>query len=360
LKVVVRYATASSLTMSSAFDDVLRLYDYELPPELIARTPAHPRDAARLLVYDRSTSRTVESTCVQIGEFLPEGCLLVLNETRVIPAKFQGVRSTGGRVTFLYLGAHGRSIRAFANRRLKLGEVVRLSGGMSVEVTHNDGKDWILRPSASVKQFQLFLERSGCAPLPPYIKHSPLTERQLRREYQSVFAKQRGSVAAPTASLHFTKRLLGALERRGIRIAKVTLHVHLGTFAPLTEAQWSAGSLHSEHFSIPHRTKVLLEQAKRSGGAVIAVGTTVVRTLESASDDHGNIVRTSGETNLFIRDGYRFHMVDGLLTNFHVPRSSLLMLVGAFIGRTHLLSLYHRAIRSKFRFFSFGDAMLIL
>jgi S-adenosylmethionine:tRNA ribosyltransferase-isomerase len=202
--------------------------------------------------------------------------------------------------------------------------------------------------------------QQGTAPLPPYIKHTPLTREQLLTEYQSVFAKDPGSIAAPTASLHFTPELLASLQDRGIALAYTTLHVHLGTFAPLTEEQWQTGRLHQEEYHIDPQTIAVLEQAKRDGRPIIAVGTTVVRTLESATDDAGVITRSEADTSLFIREGYTFRMVSGLITNFHVPRSSLLMLVAALTGRETLLSLYKEAIEKRFRLFSFGDAMLIL
>ena len=246
-----------------------------------------------------------------------------------------------------------------ADRRLKPGERLETADGDAFSVAAQDGRFWLLRPEFPVEELRDVLERCGTMPLPPYIKESPLSERKLREEYQAVFAREEGSVAAPTASLHFTPELLAALEASGTRIAKVTLHVHLGTFAPLTERQWESGRLHAESYRVPPETASLLESAKAAGDPIVAVGTTALRTLESAADDRGKIVRPEGETTLFIREGYAFRMVSALVTNFHVPRSSLLMLAGAFGGRERVLEVYREAVARKWRLFWFGDAMLI-
>ncbi len=342
-----------------SFDDVLRSYDYELPERLIARSPASPRDAARLLVYERAGGTTRESTFRSLGDFLPKGALLVLNQTKVIPARLRFSRTTGGAVAALYLGMRDGAARFLANKRLRPGEELAVADRRFV-VEGSEGKEWVLRPSFPAGEMLSVLERHGETPLPPYIKESPLTEEERRREYQTVFARDAGSIAAPTASLHFTEALLEELRRRGVETASVTLHVHLGTFAPLTEEQWDAGALHREEYEIPPASVALVHAAKREGRPVIAVGTTSVRTLESAADECGRLVKTSGETDLFIREGYRFRIVDGLITNFHVPRSSLMMLVSALIGRETLLRLYRTAIEKEFRFFSFGDGMLLI
>ncbi len=342
------------------FASILGRYDYTLPPQLIAQKPASPRDSARLLVYERASRKTSWTTFRDIGKFLPRDAVLVLNQTKVIPAKLELTRATGGKVSALFLGSDRDTIRVLANRKLKPGEFLALAGKRGFTVMASEEKYWRLRPSFPVSELQKMFDRFGTMPLPPYIKHSPLTRSELKREYQSVFAVDPGSIAAPTASLHFTKKLLGDLKQSGIRVAHVTLHVHLGTFAPLTEEQWKRGELHTEHYVIDAGTAAVLKQAHRASHPVIAVGTTVVRTLESSSDSHGRIVRPSGNTSLFIREGYKFHLVDGLITNFHVPRSSLLMLVSAFTGREAVLDLYRQAIEREFRFFSFGDGMLLL
>jgi S-adenosylmethionine:tRNA ribosyltransferase-isomerase len=345
--------------MKPAFSEVLRLYDFCLSPELIAQKPASPRDSARLLVFDRASKHREDAVFRDIGEFLPEQSVLVLNETRVIPAKLTLTRTTGGMVSALVLGRQGSSLRVFANRKLRIGELLTLAASHTFTVQAQNGKEWLITPSFAEDPDRV-LDKLGTMPLPPYIKHSPLSPQGLRREYQSVFARERGSIAAPTASLHFTQSLLSRLQQRGIRLAFVTLHVHLGTFAPLTEEQWREGALHRETYHMSDETAEILGSAKRSGDPIIAVGTTVVRTLESCCDEKGKIVRRAGETNLFIREEYTFRLVDGLITNFHVPRSSLLMLVSAFAGRENILSLYQHALDERYRFFSFGDAMLIL
>lgn len=346
--------------MKPNFADVLADFDYAFPPELIAQKPAHPRDSAKLAVVDRKSGTVRWSDFRSIGKFLPKDAVLVLNKTKVIPAKLIAKRSTGGSVSLLSLGVQGKCMRAFANRKLRIGEHLALDRTDGFTVEGSNGKEWLLRPDFPLKQLQKMLARKGEMPLPPYIKHCPLTKKELKEEYQSVFAKDAGSIAAPTASLHFTNRLLKDLEKSGISIVYVTLHVHLGTFAPLTEEQWKSGHLHHEEYVIDAKAKKTLEQAKKERRPIIAVGTTVTRTLESASDRNGKIVCPKGETDLFIREGYDFRLTDGLITNFHVPRSSLLMLVSAFAGRKKILDVYQQAIEKRLRLFSFGDGILIL
>lgn len=342
-----------------SFDETLRLYDYALPPELIAQVPASPRDSAKLLVYRRETGETTSTVFREIGEFLPPRALLILNRTKVIPARMPLLRESGGSVEALFLGMQGETMRVLAPKKLRVGEVLYL-GSHTLTVRARDEQAWLLDAKISQTALACLLDEYGKTPLPPYIKHSPLTESQRRSEYQSVFARDRGSIAAPTASLHFTRRLLTQLRARGIETASVTLHVHLGTFAPLTAEQWASGHLHREEYRIPAATIAAIRRAKEDGRSIIAVGTTVVRTLESACDEHGALVRSSGDTQLFIREGFRFRVVDGIITNFHVPRSSLLMLVSAFAGLERMHELYQRAIAEHYRFFSFGDAMLLL
>ncbi len=343
-----------------SFEDVLRLYDYALPPERIAQAPATPRDSARLLVYRRAADAVEWSTISKLPALLPPRAVLVLNETKVIPARLPAKRSTGGQVLLLYLGRNARELKFLSNRRLRPGEVLRISPRRTLTVLRADAKVWFLKPSFSPSAIRSVLHRHGIVPLPPYINRTPLSRAEVRRRYQTVFAKTEGSIAAPTASLHFTRGLLQKLERSGVSIARVTLHVHLGTFSPLTEEHWKTGKLHPESYSIDSRSARLLAEAKRTGRPIIAVGTTALRALESAADGRGRIVHPQGVTRLFVREPYRFRIIDGLLTNFHVPKSSLLMLVAALTGREKILGLYDEAIRRDFRFFSFGDAMLIL
>jgi S-adenosylmethionine:tRNA ribosyltransferase-isomerase len=218
---------------------------------------------------------------------------------------------------------------------------------------------YIFKPSFPISRIIAILMRHGTTPIPPYIKHSPLSEKKLRTEYQTVFARVRGSVAAPTASLHMTPRLFRALKKAGHEVRYVTLHVGLGTFAPLTENQLATGKLHTEQYSIAAPTARALNAAKKAGRPIIAVGTTVARTLESAARGTARLTVPRGATDIFIRPGYAFSFVDGLITNFHVPRSSLMMLVAALVGREKILEIYRTAIQKKFRLFSFGDGMLI-
>jgi S-adenosylmethionine:tRNA ribosyltransferase-isomerase len=345
----------------SSFNEVLDRYAYDLSPELIAQTPASPRDSAKILVYDRKKREPAFSVFRDIDQYLPLRSLLILNRTKVIPARIPFQRPTGGVIEVLSLGSTEKYLRVLSPKRLQIREMLTvLSGSQQVIVDGTDGNEWLLRPLFPMEELPDVLEKSGTTPLPPYIKHSPLTEAERRREYQSVFARDPGSIAAPTASLHFTRALLTRLKAQGIETASVTLHVHLGTFAPLTEEKWQTGRLHLEEYVIPPRTVAAIKRAKEEGRPVIAVGTTVVRTLESSADDDGTIIKPSGTTDLFIREGHRFRVVDGMITNFHVPRSSLLMLVSAFVGHEVTMDLYRQAAEQKFRFFSFGDAMLLV
>lgn len=386
-----------------SFEDTLRLYDYALPHERIATKPASPRDSAKLVVFDRATGRTTWTTFRKIADHLPPRSLLVLNETKVIPARLRLRRETGGTIAVLYLGTEKGMMYVLSPKKLKVGERLRLRGKDVCVVERTSKADipshvvpiprtagavhlgnknsaapvpgcgtigegiapssmniWLLRPLFPIRRLDHLLRRHGETPIPPYIKHSPLSERTLRSSYQTIFAKTPGSIAAPTASLHFTKRLMRELKKRGIDVVKVTLHVHLGTFAPLSAEQWKRGKLHAEAYAIDPTTARLIERAKREGRSIVAVGTTVARTLESAAGAPGRLRHVQGTTDLFIRDGHRFRIVDSLITNFHVPKSSLLILVCAFDGRQRIFDIYRQAIDRKLRFFSFGDAMLIL
>jgi S-adenosylmethionine:tRNA ribosyltransferase-isomerase len=343
----------------SELDDILAPYDYAFPPELIAVSPAHPRDSARLLVHDRSTGKTSFSTFAHITDYLPKNAVLVFNRTKVIPARMHLTKQTGGMIEALYLGSHGSTVRVMASGKMTEGDRLAWTDSHSFTVAQRDGKYAELQPSFPITDLYRFLERYGETPLPPYIKDSPLSESERRTEYQTVFAKQEGSVAAPTAGLHFTPELLERIEAHGCAIRYVTLHVNLGTFAPVTEEHLKAKKLHEEWYEIDEETAAFLNQAKAEGRPVIAVGTTSVRTLESATINR-RLQNLSRITDIFIDEQDDLHFVDGLVTNFHVPRSSLLMLVSAFIGRETLLDLYRQAIDRKFRLFSFGDGMLIL
>lgn len=344
------------------FEDILAAYDYALPDELVAQAPADPRDSARLAVLDRAAGKTEFAVFRDIGDYLPQNAVLVLNETKVVPARLRLRRSTGGRAEVLILGAEAGALKVMANRRLRIGEtlIAEENPSKAFAVLRPSERYWLLRPSFPMEELAAVLHAAGEMPLPPYIDRSPLTQAEIKTRYQSVFARNEGSIAAPTASLHFTPELLSALEESGRSIVRVTLHVHLGTFARLTPMQWATGRLHEEEYVVEPEAAAALEAAKASGRPIVGVGTTAVRTLESAFDAQGRCVRPEGVTDLFIREGYAFKMADAMVTNFHVPKSSLLMLVCAFAGRERTLDLYRAAVAQRMRFFSFGDAMLIL
>jgi len=339
-------------------EQTIQAYDYAFPETLIAQNPASPRDSAKLLIYDRKNDEVAESTFAHIGEYLPKNAVLVFNQTKVFPARLKVTKPTGGEARILYIATEGDCIRVMSDRKLIVGTNVLIAKDLFLTVVSHDEKQYLLKPSFPIQQLAAVLERYGITPIPPYIKKTPLTESALRKRYQTVFAKHSGSVAAPTASLHFTDRLLKKLQRSGIDIRFVTLHVNIGTFAPLTQEHLDTGALHIEQYEIDKETAAFLNNAKKEGRPIIGVGTTVVRTLESATKK-GELKNLSDNTSIFIQEGYRFTFIDGMITNFHVPQSSLLMLVAALIGKDKLFELYRLAIKHKFRFFSFGDGMLI-
>jgi S-adenosylmethionine:tRNA ribosyltransferase-isomerase len=340
------------------FDKLLKKYDYKFPTELIAQSPASPRDSAKLLVYDRKTKQTNFDTFKNIGKYLPKNSVLVFNETKVIPARITVTKETGGKAKLLYISTNKQTVRVMSDRKLPLGVKLYIAKKLYFTVIGQSEKFYLLSPSFKSDKLFSVLEKYGSTPLPPYIKKTPLSEKKLQEQYQTVFAKTRGSVAAPTASLHFTKKLIEKIKRQGFEVHFVTLHVNLGTFAPLTEENVADGKLHREYFEIDKKTAHSLNTAKAAGKPIIGVGTTVLRTLESATKN-GKLKNLSGTTDLFIQEGYSFKFVNGIMTNFHVPRSSLLMLVSAFVGRDTMFKVYRKAISKKFRLFSFGDGMLI-
>lgn len=337
----------------SNFEALLSRYDYELPPSSIALTPASPRDSSKLLVYSRKTNDVKFDTFLNLPDHLPEGSLLIFNDTKVIPARLPAFLPTGGKVELLCTKFGEGNISVLCERFLPNGISLKITDKITAQVQAKIGSEYKLL-LIGANNIQPILNKLGSTPLPPYLKHSPLSELERRKKYQAIFAKRTGSIAAPTASLHFTPRVLRKLRSKGINSAYVTLHVNLGTFMPLTEKALESNTLHEEFFNIPAETMSKIREAKKVGAPVIAVGTTALRALESSFSGHKK------STRLFIREGFKFKVVDGLITNFHVPRSSLLMLVSALIGREKLLELYQLAIMCGFRFFSFGDAMLIL
>lgn len=341
-----------------SYKSIIKRYTYSLPPELIAQTPALPRDSAGLLIYNRKTEQISFSDFAHLADFLPKNSVLVFNETKVVPARLPAIKQTGGKVRFLYLGATPYFIQALADRPLKVGESLLIKNKSRLTVVKKEENVYTLRPSFSIKKLSKILLIYGETPIPPYIKKGSLSESVLRKEYQTVFARAEGSVAAPTAALHFTKRLIQNLKRRGVKVEFVTLHVNLGTFAPLTPKQIDQHKLHEEFYTIDYKTAQRLNAYKAEGRLIVAVGTTVVRTLESATQQ-SKLKKITGTTDLFITEDYKLKFVDALITNFHVPRSSLLMLVACLVGREKLLQLYKKAIKRRFRFFSFGDGMFI-
>lgn len=337
----------------------LERYKYNLPEKLIARNPASPRDSSRLLVYNRRTGKINFDRFYNLAEYLPKDAVLVFNETKVVQARLALKKSTGGKLRILYLQTLGENIKVMSDRKLNIGERIFLNKKIYFDVAGQEENIFSLKPSFPIENTFDIFNKYGEAPIPPYIKKSPLSKKELREKYQSVFAKYYGSVAAPTASLHFTNRLLEKIKKAGIKTKFVTLHVNLGTFAPLTRENFKNNTLHQEYYEISKETANFLNRAKGRGSPIIAVGTTVVRTLESAAEQ-GKLKNLKGKTNIFIREGYGFKFVDAMITNFHLPESSLLMLVSAFAGREKVLEIYKTAIKKKFRFYSFGDGMLII
>ena len=336
-------------------DNLIEKFDYKFPKELIANKPPNVRDLAKLLVYDRESDKVSSTHFNKLEKFIKPGSVMVFNQTKVIQAKLTLKKHTGGLVEILYLGSKGPDWHILANRSLKIGDRL-FFGKRCFRVMSKLEKGLLIHPEFRVENAMLYLEKYGQTPLPPYIKTK---NKSAKSNYQTIFAKQLGSVAAPTASLHFTKRLLRSLKKHRVKICFITLHVNLGTFAPLTLDQIRLRKLHEETYEIPAKTIKILETAHRKNAPIIAVGTTVVRTLESAFNQKGLCDKPKGTTTLFINENTKIKMVNQLITNFHVPKSSLLMLVSAFVGREKLLSLYNIAIGKKYRLFSFGDGMFV-
>lgn len=335
-------------------------FDYHLPPEYIAQTPVEPRDAARLMVLHRASGKIEHAIFRDLGNYLRAGDVLVINETRVIPARLYGRKiPSGGRVEILLLRRRGEGVweALVGGKGLVVGRRLQVDGGPEAEILAVfEGARRLVRFAQPIEDY---LERAGHVPLPPYI-HTPLSDPE---RYQTVFARQPGSAAAPTAGLHFTPALIERLQAQGIRFARVVLHVGLDTFAPVTEEEPHEHKIHTEWCQVSPQNAELINRARREGGRVVAVGTTSVRTLESAArvaNPGETVAPIEGPTDLFILPGYRFQAVDAMITNFHLPRSTLLMLVSAFAGREQILSAYEEAKRHGYRFYSFGDAMLIL
>ncbi|MBR6008263.1 MAG: tRNA preQ1(34) S-adenosylmethionine ribosyltransferase-isomerase QueA [Clostridia bacterium] len=332
---------------------------YDLPEELIAQTPIEPRDHSRLLVYDRRDRSVSHRHFYDLPEYLKPGDCLVINDTRVIPARLYGVRSGGGACEILLLkqlGVKKWEALVRPGAKLKPGKTVSIGDGrLTAHVLDEAPGGARVIGFECEGTMEAALDELGEMPLPPYIK-AKLTDKT---RYQTVYAKYDGSAAAPTAGLHFTKELLDKIKAQGIDIVPVLLHVGLGTFRPVKAENIEEHEMHSEYFEVSPEAAKRINEVKHRGGRVIAVGTTSVRTLESASPE-GTLLPLSGDTSIFIKPGYEFKCVDALITNFHLPGSTLLMLVSALMGREEALRVYETAVLEKYRFFSFGDAMLIL
>jgi S-adenosylmethionine:tRNA ribosyltransferase-isomerase len=335
-------------------------FDYYLPEASIAQTPIEPRDSSRVLVLHRDTGLLEHRIFREISDYLQEGDLLVLNQTRVIPARIYARKETGGRVELLLLRRRDASTweALVGGKGLRVSTKLLVENGPSAEIIEIlDGSERLIKFDEPIESY---FSTVGNVPLPPYI-HEKLSDPE---RYQTVYAKEPGSAAAPTAGLHFTPRLLEELQAKGVKIAYVTLHVGLDTFAPVNEDNPEEHKIHTEWCELPQETANLINQTKTIGGRIIAVGTTSVRTLESAASLQSPVSHKidpfKGPTSLYILPGYQFQIVDAMITNFHLPKSTLLMLVSAFAGREKILETYKTAIREGYRFYSFGDAMFIV
>ncbi len=349
-------------------------FDYELPPELIAQHPAAQRDAARLLVHEVGKDHTELARVAELDSWLRRGDLLVLNDTRVMPARLHATRASGGAVELLFAEPRAEGTWCAMVRpakKPKPGEVLSAAGGalrvrMLERLVDDDGAPgalWVVALESVVEDgapVESLLEAHGQLPLPPYIERGEDGEVEDRERYQTVYAREPGAVAAPTAGLHFTEALLERLGALGIESTTVTLHVGMGTFLPVAVEDLDEHRMHAERYVLSERAARAIMGCRDRGGRVIAVGTTSVRVLESCASEDGGLTAGSGSTRLFIRPGYAFRAVDGLLTNFHLPKSTLLMLVSAFAGAERVRGLYERAVAERLRFYSYGDAMLLL
>ncbi|MGI5912406.1 MAG: tRNA preQ1(34) S-adenosylmethionine ribosyltransferase-isomerase QueA [Syntrophomonadaceae bacterium] len=341
----------------------LKSYQFDLPADLIAQYPAEPRDKSRLLVLDRCTGNIRDLHFTDILNYLDTGDTLVLNNTRVIPARLYGYKDSGAKVEILLLNQEGNFWEALVKpaKRLKKGSRVFLEGGLGAEV---EILAELSLPGGRIIEFKNCLDeialinQIGQMPLPPYINRP--AEKNDNTRYQTVYAQERGSAAAPTAGLHFTESLLQEIKERGTNLVYILLHVGLGTFRPVSNEDIRQHQMHYEYYRIEEDTAKVLNNTRSAGKKIIAVGTTVVRTLETAFSEEQGFIASKGYTNKYIYPGYQIRAVDQIITNFHLPGSSLLMLVAAFAGYDNTIAAYRHAVEEKYRFFSYGDAMLII
>ncbi len=345
--------------------DFKDLYSYDLPECLVGNSPKTKRDESRLFVFDTETGQITFDSFKNIDRYLPAQSLLVINETKVVPARMHLYKKTGGKVEALLLmnlWKEGDTIvAAIVDRKIEVGDTLSTKDGQySFSITKQDENIFYFQVNFDVSKLRECLNLYGETPVPHYIKGISLSEQELRTRYQTIFAKDAYSIAAPTASLHFTDEVFKKLEQKGVQKTTINLHVGLGTFKPLTEENFTSNRLHLERYEVSVGTQRLLQDAKGKRTSVIAVGTTTVRALESFAATHKNF----GETDIFIHPPYNFALVDHMITNFHLPNSSLMMLVEAFLQHKkspkHLVELYEVAVKENFHFYSFGDAMLIL
>lgn len=337
-------------------------FDFALPDDQVAQAPTARRDASRLLVLDRASGRTAHHSFADLVDFIPPGDALVLNETRVFPARLLGRRASGAEAEVFLLHPHDGQEKVWTalvrpGAKLKPGRRVEVGPELSVEIVDSTpGGERIVRLVTPLGLAEA-LDRYGEVPLPPYVDRSATEED--RERYQTVYARERGSVAAPTAGLHFTPGMLDALQAKGVDIIRLVLHVGVGTFRPVETEDPAEHRMHSEWYQVSETAAAALNATRAAGGSVWAVGTTVTRTLESVADEEGRVHAGEGWTDIFIRPPYRFRAVDCLVTNFHLPRSTLLMLVSAFGGYEPVMAAYREAIQRGYRFYSYGDAMLL-
>jgi len=332
---------------------------YDLPEERIAQTPMEPRDHSRLLVYKRDEKRIEDKRFFEVKDYLKKGDVLVVNNTKVIPARMYATTAHGGVVEILLLKRYDLTtweVLMRPGKKGKIGAKMKINDELSFEVVDiTDSGERVVRFLYD-GVFEDIIAKAGTMPLPPYIKEK--LEDQTR--YNTVYSKVDGSAAAPTAGLHFTPRLLDEIKAMGVEIVEVLLHVGLGTFRPVSEEIITDHKMHSEHYEVSEKAAEVINRAKKEGRRVIAVGTTSVRTLESAATEDGFVVAGGGDTEIFLYPPYKMKVVDGLITNFHLPESTLIMLVACLTGREEILSVYDYAVKEKYRFFSFGDACLIV
>lgn len=332
---------------------------FDLPEELIAQTPIEKRDESRLMVVDKNTGEVLHKHFYDIIDYLNAGDCLVINNTRVIPARLLGNRDTGGAVELLLLkdlGDDNWECLVYPGKKLREGAKVIFGDGLlkgEITKVKDDGNRVVHFTYEGI--FLEILDKLGMMPLPHYIKE----ELHEKERYQTVYSKYNGSAAAPTAGLHFTRDLLDKIKAKGVNIAEITLHVGIGTFRPVKAENITDHHMHSEHYEVTEETAELINETRKKGGRIVAVGTTSCRTLESATDENGVTAAGSSDTSIFIYPGYKFKGVDAIITNFHLPESTLIMLISAFSDRELILNAYKEAVKEKYRFFSFGDAMFI-